>query len=43
MESKFEAVTAGSQKQDDMSDEAYVAGLESTFGKANVLVQEDSQ
>ena len=43
VESKFEAVTAGAQKQDDMSDEAYVTGLENTFGKANVLVQEESK
>ena len=43
VESKFEAVTAGAKKQDDISDEAYVTGLENTFGKANVLVQEESK
>ncbi len=41
VESKFEAVIAGSQKQADMGDDAFVSGLENTFGKANVLVQED--
>ena len=41
VESRFEAVTAGAARQDDMSDDAFVTGLESTFGKANVLVQDD--
>ena len=43
VESKFEAVTAGAAKQDDLSDEAFVSGLENTFGKANVLVQDEAK
>ncbi len=43
VESRFEAVTAGTQKQDEFSDEAFVSGLENTFGKANVMVQEDAK
>ena len=43
VESKFEAVTAGSGKSNEMNDDAFVSGLESTFGKANVLVQEDAK
>ena len=43
VESKFEAVTAGSGKSNEMNDDAFVSGLESTFGKANVLVQEDTK
>jgi len=41
VESKFEAVTAGSGKSGDVSDEDFVSDLEKTFGKANVLVQEE--
>ena len=43
VESKFEAVTAGSGRQADLSDDAFVSGLESTFGKANVLVQDEAK
>jgi len=43
VESRFEAVTAGAQKQDEISDEAFVSGLERTFGKANVLVQDEAK
>ncbi|MBQ8201817.1 MAG: DNA polymerase III subunit gamma/tau [Clostridia bacterium] len=43
VESRFEAVTAGAgQKQDD-GDDAFVAQLEQTFGKANTMVQEDAK
>ncbi len=40
VESRFEAVVAGSQKQ-DLGDDAFVSGLENTFGKANVMIQDD--
>ncbi len=41
VESKFEALTAGSQKENEFSDDEFVSGLENTFGKANVLVQDE--
>ncbi len=41
IESHFEAVTAGAADQADHGDEALVAALEETFGKANTLVQEE--
>ncbi len=41
VESRFEAVTAGAGKQEETTDDGFVSGLEQTFGKANVLVQED--
>ena len=41
VESRFEALTAGSAKSQEDSVERFVSGLEETFGKANVLVQED--
>ena len=41
VESKFEALPAGGQKQNDDSEAAFVAQLEQTFGKANTLVQEE--
>ena len=41
VESRFEAHAAGAEKQNDMSDDAFVSGLENTFGKSNVLIQED--
>jgi len=40
VESTFEAVTAGSNKP-EMNDDSFVSGLEQTFGKANVLVQDE--
>jgi len=43
VESKFEAVTAGAANKSDMSDASFVSGLEQTFGKANVLVQDDAK
>ena len=43
VESKFEAVTAGSGNRDEVSDEGFVSGLEKTFGKANVLVQDEAK
>lgn len=43
VESKFEAVTAGSGKQAEESVESFVSGLEQTFGKANVLVQDEAK
>lgn len=43
IESRFEAVLAGAQNASDGSDSAFVAGLEGTFGKANVMVQEDAK
>ncbi len=43
VESRFEAVLAGAQNASDGSDSAFVAGLEGTFGKANVMVQEDAK
>ncbi len=41
VESHFEAVTAGSSKQEDAGDAGFVSGLEATFGKANVSVQDE--
>ena len=43
VESEFEAVTAGSANKEDMSDDSFVTGLEKTFGKANVLVQDEAK
>ncbi len=43
VESRFEAVAAGSDKQTDLGDASFVSGLEATFGKANVSVQEDAK
>ncbi len=43
VESRFEAVTVGEKKNDANSDSDFVSGLESTFGKANVLVQDDAK
>lgn len=43
VESRFEAVTVGEKKSDANSDSDFVSGLESTFGKANVLVQDDAK
>ncbi|MGN1367254.1 MAG: DNA polymerase III subunit gamma/tau [Aristaeellaceae bacterium] len=43
VESQFEAITAGSGKPTEDSVESFVSGLEQTFGKANVLVQEDAK
>ena len=43
VESKFEAVTAGAGNKEDQSDDSFVSGLEKTFGKANVLVQDEAK
>jgi hypothetical protein len=43
VESKFEAVTAGSGNKETVSDDSFVTGLEKTFGKANVLVQDEAK
>jgi hypothetical protein len=40
VQSTFEAVTAGSNKP-ELNDDSFVSGLEQTFGKANVLVQDE--
>ncbi|MDD6051628.1 MAG: DNA polymerase III subunit gamma/tau [Clostridiales bacterium] len=41
VECQFEAVTAGASKPAEESVESFVSGLEQTFGKANVLVQDE--
>ena len=42
VESSFEAVTAGANKP-EANDAGFVSGLEQTFGKANVLVQDEAK
>ena len=41
VESKFEAVVAGSAATVDNSEASLLAGLEETFSKANVMIQEE--
>ncbi len=41
VECKFQAVAAGAESQTSMGDDGFVSSLEQTFGKQNVLVQED--
>ena len=41
VESKFEAVAAGSAAAADNSEASLLAGLEETFSKANVMIQEE--
>ena len=41
VESKFEAVMAGNDASPDHTEESLLAGLEETFSKANVMIQEE--
>ena len=41
MQCRFEAIGAVKEKKADQSDESFLAALETTFGKANTMVQED--
>ena len=41
MQCHFEAIGAVKEKKADQSDESFLAALETTFGKANTMVQED--
>lgn len=41
MQCRFEAIGAVKEKKADQSDESFLAALETTFGKANTIVQED--
>ena len=41
MQCHFEAISAVKEKKADQSDESFLAALETTFGKANTMVQED--
>lgn len=41
MQCRFEAIGAVKEKKADQSDESFLAVLETTFGKANTIVQED--
>ncbi len=43
VESKFQAVSAESAQADDPGDDSFVSTLEQTFGKQNVLVQDDAK
>ena len=41
MQCRFEAIGAVKEKKADQSDESFLTALETTFGKANTMVQED--